>query len=159
MRVITLNRPHRKNAFDGAWTRAFDQALTGLDEDPELWVGIVYGGTEVFSAGADLKAVMSGDIPVLDGKGFGGFAKRTHAKPLIAAVEGPALGAARSSHSSATSWSPPRTRSSGCRRSSAASSPVAAGCCASDRPFPRRRPWRSPCWASRSRRIARSSWV
>jgi enoyl-CoA hydratase len=92
VRVITLNRPGRKNAFDGALTRAFDQALTELDEEPELWVGIVYGGTEVFSAGADLKAVMSGDIPVLDGKGFGGFAKRSHAKPLIAAVEGPALG-------------------------------------------------------------------
>lgn len=92
VRLMQLNRPHRKNAFDGELTRAFDRALTELDEDPELWVGIVYGGTEVFSAGADLKALVSGDIPVLDGKGFGGFAKRSHAKPLIAAVEGPALG-------------------------------------------------------------------
>lgn len=92
VRVMQLNRPHRRNAFDGALTRAFDQALTELDEDPELWVGIVYGGTEAFSAGADLKAVTEGDIPVLDGKGFGGFAKRGHSKPLVAAVEGAALG-------------------------------------------------------------------
>jgi enoyl-CoA hydratase len=92
VRVMQLNRPRRRNAFDGALTRALDAALTGLDEDRNLRVGVLTGSLEVFSAGADLKAAMAGDVPVLPGKGFGGFAKRQHSKPVIAAVEGFALG-------------------------------------------------------------------
>ncbi len=47
------------------------------------------GGT--FCAGMDLKAFLSGDAPVAEGRGFGGIAERPPAKPIIAAVEGYAL--------------------------------------------------------------------
>jgi enoyl-CoA hydratase len=47
------------------------------------------GGT--FSAGMDLKGFLSGDAPIVPGRGFGGIAERPPVKPMIAAVEGYAL--------------------------------------------------------------------
>jgi enoyl-CoA hydratase len=48
------------------------------------------GGT--FSAGMDLKAFAAGETPLLPGRGFGGLTRAVVRKPLIAAVEGWALG-------------------------------------------------------------------
>jgi enoyl-CoA hydratase/carnithine racemase len=68
---------------------ALDAALNTLDDDPELWVGVLTGTPEVFSAGSDLTA--RGDY-VTERGGEYGIIRRRRRKPLIAAVEGPALG-------------------------------------------------------------------
>jgi enoyl-CoA hydratase len=62
-----------------------------LDDDTDLFAGIVTGSGGHFCAGADLKAVARGERPFTD-RGFGGMVARPSRKPLIAAVEGWALG-------------------------------------------------------------------
>jgi enoyl-CoA hydratase len=87
--VITLQRQEKRNAIDEDTALGIDAALNELEDDDELWVGILTGGTEVFSAGTDLRA----------GSGSGtarggpyGIIRRQRSKPLIAAVEGVAYG-------------------------------------------------------------------
>ncbi|MUL78690.1 crotonase/enoyl-CoA hydratase family protein [Mycolicibacterium sp. CBMA 226] len=94
--VITLNRPHAMNAITAAMSLAVQDAIDELIADPDLRVGILTGaGDRAFSAGADLKEVAAGR-PLIDQsqreRGFGGFLKSGLAKPLIAAVNGYALG-------------------------------------------------------------------
>ncbi|WP_046471687.1 crotonase/enoyl-CoA hydratase family protein [Allosalinactinospora lopnorensis] len=89
--VITINRPKAKNAVNAAVARAIADALDDLDARKDLTVGILTGAGGTFCAGMDLKAFMQGEVPVIDGRGFAGLAKRPPKKPLIAAVEGYAL--------------------------------------------------------------------
>ncbi|HWI43344.1 MAG TPA: enoyl-CoA hydratase-related protein [Nocardioides sp.] len=87
--IIGLNRPDKRNAINGAVTRGLDEALNLLEDDDELWCGVLTGGPKVFCAGADL-AEGSGE-PTERG-GIAGIMSRVRPKPLIAAVEGYALG-------------------------------------------------------------------
>lgn len=87
--IIGLDRPAKRNAINGAVTRGLDEALNLLEDDPDLWCGVLAGGPEVFSAGADL-AEGPGE-PTARG-GIAGIMSRVRPKPLIAAVEGYALG-------------------------------------------------------------------
>jgi enoyl-CoA hydratase len=89
--VITINRPHVKNAVNGAVSRGLADAMDELDSDAGLSVGIVTGAGGTFSAGMDLKAFSRGEVIALEGRGMG-FTQRPPVKPLIAAVEGYALG-------------------------------------------------------------------
>jgi enoyl-CoA hydratase len=91
--VLTINRPEARNAVNGDVARTMEEGLDRLEEDEDIWVGIVAGAGPVFSAGADLKAIASGQAADLQTKrgGFGGIAARQRTKPLIAAVDGPAL--------------------------------------------------------------------
>src|SRR5207245_2736151 len=83
--VITICREHKRNAIDASIAAGLDAALNSLEDDPELWCGILTGGPEFFSAGADL-AAGTGD-PTPRG-GMAGIIRRHRTKPLIAAVEG-----------------------------------------------------------------------
>ena len=90
--VITLDRP-KANAIDVATSRALYWAFSRLRADPELRVAVLTGaGSRFFSAGWDLKAGESADAD----HGPGGFAGLTEffdlGKPVIAAVNGLALG-------------------------------------------------------------------
>jgi enoyl-CoA hydratase/carnithine racemase len=87
--LITLNRPERRNAVDRQLADALDAALNELEDDPELWCGVLAANGPVFSAGSDLKAM--GDY-VTERGGEYGIVRRERSTPLIAAVEGPALG-------------------------------------------------------------------
>jgi enoyl-CoA hydratase len=87
--VVTLRREEKRNAVDEETAVGLDGALNELEDDDELWVGILTGGTEVFSAGTDLR-VGSGPGTVRGGPY--GIIRRRRSKPLIAAVEGVALG-------------------------------------------------------------------
>lgn len=89
--VITINRPEARNAFDVISARAMHQAMDLLDAEDDLFVGIITGAGGTFSAGADLKAVARNERAVTERGGFGMF-KRPSRKPLIAAVEGFAVG-------------------------------------------------------------------
>jgi enoyl-CoA hydratase len=87
--VITMQRAAKRNAIDRAMADALDDALNELDDDDELWAGVLTGTPDVFSAGSDLTAF--GDY-VTERGGEYGIIRRARRKPLVAAVEGPALG-------------------------------------------------------------------
>ena len=87
--VMTMQRPEKRNAINPDMTAAIDAALNELDDDADLWVGVLTGGGGVFSAGTDLKE-RSGRPTVRGGEY--GIIRRRRQKPLIAAVEGLALG-------------------------------------------------------------------
>ncbi|MBM7368473.1 crotonase/enoyl-CoA hydratase family protein [Gordonia hydrophobica] len=89
--VITLNRPGARNAVNRTVAEAVAAAITRLDADPELRVGVITGAGGFFCAGMDLKAFLRGESPRVEGRGFAGLVEAPPTKPLIAAVEGGAL--------------------------------------------------------------------
>ncbi|WP_067969890.1 crotonase/enoyl-CoA hydratase family protein [Nocardiopsis trehalosi] len=89
--VITINRPKARNAVDAAVARGIADALDDVDARSDVTVAVLTGAGGTFCSGMDLKAFMRGEVPVVEGRGFAGFAQRPPAKPLIAAVEGYAL--------------------------------------------------------------------
>ncbi|MFD6160969.1 enoyl-CoA hydratase-related protein [Nocardia sp. NPDC060256] len=87
--IIRLHRPAKRNAFDAAMTAELDCALNEFEDDPELRVAILTGGDEMFSAGTDL-STGPGERTARGGEY--GVIRRRRRKPLIAAVDGHALG-------------------------------------------------------------------
>ena len=91
--VITIDRPQVKNAVDRPTAEAIASALDELDRSDELRVGVLTGAGGAFSAGMDLKALTAtGERPIVEGRGAFGIVERPPEKPLVAAVEGFALG-------------------------------------------------------------------
>ena len=93
--IITLNRPEARNAVNGDVASGVEAALDAIEADDDIWVGIVTANTAgqekpVFCAGADLKAINSGNAGGLNTKrgGFAGIAYRERRKPIIVAVDG-----------------------------------------------------------------------
>jgi enoyl-CoA hydratase len=91
--VVTINRPEARNAVNDEVADGIESAIDRLEADDALWVGILAGVPPVFSAGADLKMINAGQGAKLSTErgGFGGITKRERSKPIIAAVDGPAL--------------------------------------------------------------------
>jgi enoyl-CoA hydratase/carnithine racemase len=87
--VVRMARPEKRNALNGAITAGIDAAMNELEDNPELWCGILTGTESVFSAGADLA---EGPGEPTERGGVVGLINRKRSKPLIAAVEGMALG-------------------------------------------------------------------
>ena len=87
--ILTMVRVAKRNAVDRKMADAIDAALNQLDDDDSLWAGVLTGGESVFCAGSDLRS--QGDY-VTDRGGEYGIIRRHRKKPLIAAVEGLALG-------------------------------------------------------------------
>jgi enoyl-CoA hydratase len=96
--IVTMNRPQARNALTGPMMAIMEKAWDRVDTDPQIRVCILTGAGGAFCAGADLKAMTAahpGDAfrtgsfdpsviePLLKG--------RRLTKPLIAAVEGPAI--------------------------------------------------------------------
>ncbi|MFF8938533.1 crotonase/enoyl-CoA hydratase family protein [Streptomyces paradoxus] len=90
--LITLDRPEARNAVNAATATALAAALDALEADPTLRAGVLTGEGGTFSAGMDLKAALRGESPEVEGRGFGGLTEARPDKPLIAAVEGFAMG-------------------------------------------------------------------
>jgi len=93
VRVVTIDRPHVRNAVDSETATALREAFLDFDEDPGLSVGILTGADGAFCAGADLKAVALGDKRPIrdDGPAPMGPTRDLLSKPVIAAVEGPCV--------------------------------------------------------------------
>lgn len=89
--TVTLNRPHARNAIDGATARALAAHLADLDAADAVRVIVLTGADGTFCAGMDLKAFARGERPSVPGSGFAGLVERPPSTPLIAAVEGWAL--------------------------------------------------------------------
>ncbi|GAA4577447.1 crotonase/enoyl-CoA hydratase family protein [Planotetraspora kaengkrachanensis] len=89
--VITINRPKARNAVNGAVARGVASAVDELDGRKDVAVIVLTGAGGTFSAGMDLKGFLTGDFPVVEGRGFGGLTEAPPRKPVIAAVEGYAL--------------------------------------------------------------------
>jgi enoyl-CoA hydratase len=87
--VVTIDRPARRNAIDRATADSLEAAFNRLDDDPDLWCGIITGAGGFFSAGSDLTA--NYDYVTARGGEYG-LVRRDRRTPLIAAVEGFALG-------------------------------------------------------------------
>jgi enoyl-CoA hydratase len=87
--VIAMDRAEKRNAINRVMADELDAALNQLDDEAELWAGVLTGTKEIFSAGSDLT---SGGDYVTERGGEYGLIRRERRKPLIAAVEGKALG-------------------------------------------------------------------
>lgn len=93
--LVTLNRPDKRNAVDGAVTRLMVRYVEQTENDPDIRVVIfTAAGSGAFCAGADLAEVAAGrgHEMTAGGNGFGGFVNASRGKPWIAAVRGSALG-------------------------------------------------------------------
>lgn len=91
IQLVTFDRPAVRNAFDLEMSQRVAAAMDELDGDDTLSVGVVTGAGGCFSAGMDLKAFARGEFPGVPVRGFAGITQKASDKPLIAAVEGPAL--------------------------------------------------------------------
>lgn len=94
--IATIDRPDARNAINGEVSTLLGRALHEADTDPEIRVVVLTGsGEKSFSAGADLKAISRGeDIFPAENRewGFAGMMQQPVSVPVIAAVNGTALG-------------------------------------------------------------------
>lgn len=94
--TITINRPDARNAVNGAVATGIEEAIDALENDDDAWVGILTGARTakgyIFCAGADLKEIAVNPAAMITERGgFAGIVQRERTKPIIAAVDGPAL--------------------------------------------------------------------
>ncbi len=92
--VVTIERPERRNAVDLATARALYDAFRAFDADAGSDVAVLTGAGGAFCAGADLVALAAGETRPVEPHGdFGpmGPTRLALSKPVIAAVEGPAV--------------------------------------------------------------------
>ena len=109
--VITMNRPHRRNAFSQAMVSALGEVLARVETDDAVGCVVLTGAGGAFCAGGDVKSMAAPAAPAADrGNGAGpSLDARIHRqrlnqratsgrlwsmpKPTIAAIPGPAAGA------------------------------------------------------------------
>jgi enoyl-CoA hydratase len=91
--LLTLNRPTARNAISPEVSQTMAGLLDEIEADAAMRAVVLTGAGGVFSAGADLKVVAQGrGMDIARGKGgFAGIVTRDFPKPVIAAVNGPAL--------------------------------------------------------------------
>jgi enoyl-CoA hydratase len=92
--IVSINRPHCRNAVDGATARKLYDAFLAFDADEDSSVAVFTGTGGYFCAGADLKAVAKGDLEKKREVGGHetiapmGPSRLRLSKPVIAAIEG-----------------------------------------------------------------------
>ncbi|MCU0265814.1 MAG: crotonase/enoyl-CoA hydratase family protein [Actinomycetia bacterium] len=93
VRVVTIDRPHRRNAVDEPTAAALAAAFRAFDGDDSVDVAVLTGSAGTFCAGADLRAIAEGrpNRVALDGDGPMGPTRLELGKPVVAAIEGHAV--------------------------------------------------------------------
>jgi enoyl-CoA hydratase len=91
--LVTIDRPERRNAVDGPTAAALAGAFRAFDADQGASVAVLAGAGGAFCAGFDLKAVAAGEPMRIaaDGDGPMGPTRMRLSKPVLAAIEGPAV--------------------------------------------------------------------
>lgn len=91
--TVILDRPEVRNAVDRETAHALIKAFEDFEADDSAQVAVLFGDHDAFCAGADLKAIASGDPNDIDVEGDGplGPTRRTLSKPVIAAIAGHAV--------------------------------------------------------------------
>lgn len=89
--IVTINRPKAKNSVNLDVAKGIAAAMQELDANDDIRAAILTGADNTFCAGMDLKAFVTGELPMIEGRGFAGLCEQGPKKPLIAAVEGYAL--------------------------------------------------------------------
>ncbi len=91
--TVSLSRPERRNAVDGATAAALAEAFRDFDADPEAAIAVLHGEGGSFCAGADLKAAGTpgGNRVEASGDGPMGPTRLRLGKPVIAAIAGHAV--------------------------------------------------------------------
>ena len=92
--LIGLNRPEKYNGYTPTMAKQLVEALTRLDEENDLWVGVIFGHGEHFTAGLDLpkwtdrmargSSERQREVEPIDVVGLG----RACRKPIVTAVKG-----------------------------------------------------------------------
>jgi enoyl-CoA hydratase len=91
--VVTIDRPEVRNAVDPPTARALVEAFERFESDPAASVAVLTGAGSTFCAGFDLKALAGGEPFLIEtGPSPMGPARMELGKPVIAAVEGYAVG-------------------------------------------------------------------
>ncbi|KAL7804792.1 ClpP/crotonase-like domain-containing protein [Trichoderma aethiopicum] len=93
---ITLDRPDKLNCIDKTTSQQIADIWQKLDEDENLWVGIITGNGRAFCTGADLQEWnemnKNGVFNDMTAPGLAGLPRRRGKKPIIAAVNGICMG-------------------------------------------------------------------
>src|SRR5271167_4852810 len=91
--IVTIERPEARNAVNYATAQALAAAFRRFDTDPSSSVAILTGRGGAFCAGYDLKEAAAGQRPhrVESGDAPMGPTRLKLNKPVIAAIEGPAV--------------------------------------------------------------------
>ncbi len=87
--LVTIDRPHRRNAVDGPTAELLHEAYLRFERDEQARVLVLRGAGDVsFCAGADLKATATFAPRLMNPEGPMGFTRLTPSKPTIAAISG-----------------------------------------------------------------------
>ncbi|KAK4500233.1 hypothetical protein PRZ48_008420 [Zasmidium cellare] len=93
---VTLDRPEKLNCINKPTSREIAKVWEQLDEDENLWVGIITGSRRAFCTGADLEEwnqmAKSGIVNDMTAPGLAGLPRRSGKKPIIAAINGITMG-------------------------------------------------------------------
>ncbi|AFR48185.1 Enoyl-CoA hydratase/carnithine racemase [Gordonia sp. KTR9] len=89
--VVTMTRPQARNALNYAMSSDMAAAFDDLVARSDVSAIVLAAEGPVFSAGMDLKAFARGEKPSIPGRGLAGYTECGLEKPLIAAIDGPAL--------------------------------------------------------------------
>ncbi|OGN95252.1 MAG: 3-hydroxyacyl-CoA dehydrogenase [Chloroflexi bacterium RBG_13_51_18] len=94
---IILNRPNRANAFNADFMAELGKALGEIEKDDNIRCVVITGAGANFSGGADFAAFAAGEVEAafnFSETPHEVFSRiETYSKPVIAAINGPAMGA------------------------------------------------------------------
>jgi enoyl-CoA hydratase/carnithine racemase len=97
IRLVTINRPERRNALDGKTAQMLHEAIAEADSNKSIRAVVITGaGDHAFCSGADLSGIFSDEVTTLAGgtSAFGTLLStiQNAGVPVISAVNGIAVG-------------------------------------------------------------------